>query len=853
MPKNLVIVESPAKAKTIEGYLGKDFTVASSMGHVRDLPKGGNAIDIENDFEPTYEISPDKKEVIAKLKKLAKEAEMVYLASDEDREGEAISWHLKEVLDLKDARTRRIVFTEITKKAILNALENPRGIDEDLVNAQQARRVLDRLVGYELSPILWKKIATGLSAGRVQSVAVRLVVEREREITDFKVKSSYKVNAVFDLGNGKTLVAELPERFDTEQEAMEFLESCRNAKFTISDLQTKPSKRSPSPPFTTSTLQQEAARKLGFSVIQTMMVAQKLYEAGKISYMRTDSLNLSDEAREGAAKQIYAAFGKEFHQSRVFKTKSTGAQEAHEAIRPTDFSVTDPRMDRNAGRLYDLIWKRALASQMADAELEKTTATISISTNSRTLVATGEVIKFEGFLKVYMESGDDEDEEENSKVLPPLSIGQDLKLDEMVARQTFTRHPPRYTEASLVKKLEEMGIGRPSTYAPTISTIQKRGYVVKEAREGVERKYNVFTLKDGAVNRREDTEITGAEKNKLFPTNTAMVVNDFLVEHFPDITDYSFTSEIEQEFDEIAAGKLKWRKMIADFYKPFHKKVTTTEKVERSSVGRTRELGTDPKTGKKVYAKLGKFGAYVQIGENPDDNGGEKPKFASLRPGQFIENVTLEDAMELFKMPRDMGLFEDKPVVIGIGRFGPYVLHDKKYVSIPKELDPYTIPLEKAIELIENKRIADANKIIKTFPENPDIQILNGRFGPYIKAGKKNVRIPKDREPASLTLEECLTMAENAPERRGRWGRAAAPRTEAKEAAPAGKTVALKTAATETGVAEPKKPAVKKAAAVKKRAVKKAPVKKKATKKKAAKKVAKTAKKPVKKTAKKKK
>lgn len=770
MPKNLVIVESPAKAKTIEGYLGKDFTVASSMGHVRDLPKGGGAIDIENGFEPTYEISPDKKEVIEKLKKLADEAETVYLASDEDREGEAISWHLKEVLDLSDKKARRIVFTEITKKAILNALQNPRDIDIDLVNAQQARRVLDRLVGYELSPILWKKIKTGLSAGRVQSVAVRLVVEREREITDFKVKSSFKVSAIFELEKGKQLVAELPERFDNEKEALEFLESCNGATFSISDLQTKPSKRSPSPPFTTSTLQQEAARKLGFSVIQTMTVAQKLYEAGKISYMRTDSVNLSDEAREGAARQITSVFGKEYHQERQFKTKSTSAQEAHEAIRPTDFSVTDPGMDRNAYRLYDLIWKRALASQMADAELEKTTATISISTNSRTLVATGEVVKFDGFLKVYMESGDEEEDEEKGKVLPPLTIGQDLKLDQMVARQVFTRHPPRYTEASLVKKLEEMGIGRPSTYAPTISTIQKRGYVVKESRDGVERKYKVLTLEKGKIATREETEITGAEKNKLFPTNTAMIVNDFLVEHFPDITDYSFTSEIEQDFDEIASGKLKWKKMIEDFYKPFHKKVSKTEQVERSSTGRTRELGVDPKTGKKVYAKLGKFGAYVQIGENPDDNGGERPKFASLRPGQFIENLTLEDAMELFKMPRELGLFEDKPVVVNIGRFGPYVLHDKKFVSIPKDIDPYEIGLEKAIELIQAKRIADANKIIKTFDENPDIQILNGRFGPYIKAGKKNIKVPKDKEPSELTLEECLALAESAPERKGRGG-----------------------------------------------------------------------------------
>jgi DNA topoisomerase I len=815
MSKNLVIVESPAKAKTIEGYLGKDFKVASSMGHIRDLPKGGDAIDIENDFEPTYEVSPEKRDVISKLRKLAEDAEMVYLVSDEDREGEAISWHLKEVLDLTDAKTRRIVFTEITKKAILNAIEKPRGIDIDLVNAQQARRVLDRLVGYELSPILWKKIATGLSAGRVQSVAVRLVVEREREISDFKVKSAFKVNAIFDLGKGKNLVAELPERFETEKEANDFLESCKGAKFTIDDLQTKPAKRSPAPPFTTSTLQQEAARKLGFSVIQTMTVAQKLYEAGKISYMRTDSVNLSDEARQGAQRQITSAFGKEFHFPRTFKTKSASAQEAHEAIRPTDFSVTESGMDRNGDRLYELIWKRAIASQMADAELEKTTATIGISTNPRKLIATGEVIKFEGFLKVYIESGDDEDEEEDSKMLPPLTIGQVLELDELVAKQVFSRHPPRYTEASLVKKLEEMGIGRPSTYAPTITTVQKRGYVVKEIREGVERKYTVLSLKKNQIARREDSEITGAEKNKLFPTNTAMVVNDFLVEHFPDITDYSFTSDIEQEFDEIANGKLQWKKMIANFYKPFHKKVTVTEKVERSSVGKTKELGVDPKTGKNVYAKLGKFGAYVQIGENPDDNGGEKPKFASLRPGQFIENIKLEDAMELFKMPRDLGLFEEKPVVVSIGRFGPYVLHDKKYTSIPKDQDPYTITPEGAIALIENKRVADANKLIKSFEQDPDIQVLNGRFGPYIKAGKKNVKIPKGKVPAELTYEECVTLAAAAPEKRGRWGRPApktAAQTPAKTAAP--KKAAKKVAAKKTTAK--KSPAKKKASPRKK-------------------------------------
>ncbi|MBI3481620.1 MAG: type I DNA topoisomerase [Bacteroidetes bacterium] len=721
MSKNLVIVESPAKAKTIEGYLGKDFKVASSMGHVRDLPKGKGAIDIENSFEPTYEVSPEKKEVIKNLKELAKSAEMVYLASDEDREGEAISWHLKEVLNLNDKKTRRIVFTEITKNAILNAIKNPRGIDIDLVNAQQARRILDRLVGFELSPILWKKIKTGLSAGRVQSVAVRLVVEREREIDQFDAKSAFKVSAIFDLGKGKQLVAELPEKFYTEEEVLRFLESCKGAKFSIGDLQKKPAKKSPAPPFTTSTLQQEAGRKLSFSVSQTMVVAQKLYEAGKISYMRTDSLNLSEEAVAGATKQITSAYGKEFVHVRKFKTKSASAQEAHEAIRPTDFSVTDPGMDRNAQRLYELIWKRAIASQMADAELERTTAVIKISTNNKyTLTAQGEVVKFEGFLKVYFESQDEDDDDSGGgKVLPPLTVGQELDLNELTATQTFSRHPPRYTEASLVKKLEELGIGRPSTYAPTISTVQKRGYVVKESREGEERKYKVLLLKENKITNKTEAEITGAEKNKLFPTNMAMIVTDFLVEHFAEVTDYSFTAEIEKEFDEIASGKLKWQKMLDGFYKPFHKIVIKTEKVERSSVqNKSRELGVDPKTKKNVYVKLGKFGAYVQLGENPDDNGGEKPKFAALRQGQFIENLTLEDALELMKMPRDLGTFEDLSVVTNIGRFG----------------------------------------------------LLNGRFGPYIKAGKKNVKIPKGKVPAELTLEECVTLAANAPEKKGRFG-----------------------------------------------------------------------------------
>ena len=774
MSKNLVIVESPAKAKTIEGYLGKGFKVASSMGHVRDLTKGNKAIDVENNYTPTYAVSPDKKEVIKQLKKLAEDAETIYLASDDDREGEAISWHLKEVLDLNDKNTRRIVFTEITKNAIDNAMKSPRGIDIDLVDAQQARRVLDRLVGFELSPILWKKIGTGLSAGRVQSVAVRLVVEREREIEKFEAKSVFKVSATFDLGQGKQLVADLARKLPSEQEALEFVTSCKGATFTINDLQKKPAKKSPAPPFTTSTLQQEAGRKLGFSVIQTMVVAQKLYEAGKISYMRTDSLNLSDDAIKSATGQISSAFGKEFVKTRKYKTKASGAQEAHEAIRPTDFSVLDPKMDRNAKRLYELIWKRAIASQMADAELERTTATIGISTNPNTLTATGEVVKFEGFLKVYLESKDDDEEGdgENGRMLPPLQVGQDLALEEMKASETFSRHPPRFTEASLVKKLEELGIGRPSTYAPTITTIQKRGYVVKESREGVDRNYQVITLKGEKVNTKTAQEVTGAEKNKLFPTNTAMIVNDFLVEHFPDITNYSFTADIEEDFDEIASGKLKWQKMIDRFYRPFHKTVSETEKVERSSVAnKSKELGVDPKTGLNVYAKLGKYGAYVQLGENPEDGKEEKPKFASLRPGQFIENITLEDAMELFKLPREVGEFEGLPVKVNIGRFGPYVLHNKKFVSIPKEEDPYTIPYEKAVELIKAKRIADANKTIKLFDENPDIQVLNGRYGPYIKAGKKNVKIPKDKDPAELTLEECIELAEKAPERKGRFPR----------------------------------------------------------------------------------
>jgi DNA topoisomerase I len=769
MPKNLVIVESPAKAKTIEGYLGKDFKVASSYGHVRDLPKGDKAIDKENGFKPTYEVTADKKAVIKELKKLSKEAEVIYLASDDDREGEAISWHLKEALNLDDSKTRRIVFREITKNAIQNAIKSPRGIDLDLVNAQQARRVLDRLVGFELSPILWKKIKTGLSAGRVQSVAVRFVVEREREIEKFKAKSFFKITATFDLGNKKQLQAELSKRFETEEVARAFLEACVSGKFSIKDLQKKPTKKSPAPPFTTSTLQQEASRKLGFSVSQTMIVAQKLYEAGIISYMRTDSVNLSEDAINGAVGAIKKAYGDDFVNVRHYKTKSNSAQEAHEAIRPTDFYMTDPSADRNGQRLYDLIWKRAIASQMADAQIEKTTATIAISTVPETLVASGEVVKFEGFLSVYLESTDDEEEGEDQKgMLPPLEVGQNLDLNNMSARQGFTRPPSRYTEASLVKKLEEMGIGRPSTYAPTISTIQKRNYVEKEAREGKERPYKVLRLAAGKIEEKGLTEITGAEKNKMFPTNIAMVVTDFLVDNFPNVTNYSFTAEVEAKFDEIAQGLKEWDKMIGEFYTDFHAKVELTENIERADVPSSRELGIDPKSGLKVIARLGRFGPLVQIGEETEDS---KPKFASLRQGQFIESITLEDALELFKLPREIGDYNELPMLIGLGRFGPYIKYDGKFVSIPKGDDPYTIIPARAIELIDAKVEADKNKFIKTFDENPDIQVLNGRFGPYIKAGKKNVKIPKDKEPADLTLEECLELAAKAPEKKGRFAK----------------------------------------------------------------------------------
>lgn len=770
MGKNLVIVESPAKAKTIEGYLGKDYIVKSSYGHVRDLPKGDKAIDIANGFKPTYEISADKKDVIRELKKLTKEAETVFLASDDDREGEAISWHLKEALSLNDSNTRRIVFREITKNAIQNALQNPRGIDLDLVNAQQARRILDRLVGFELSPILWKKIKAGLSAGRVQSVAVRLVVDREREIEKFEAQSSFKVTALFNLENNKVLQAELGKKYKTEEEAQEFLEKCAGAEFKIKDLETKPAKKTPAPPFTTSTLQQEASRKLGYSVSYTMSLAQKLYESGKISYMRTDSVNLSQDAINSASNEISSAYGKDFVQTRTYKTKSQGAQEAHEAIRPTDFHTHSLNNDTAENRLYELIWKRAIASQMADARLEKTTATISISTTDETLAARGEVIKFEGFLKVYLESSDEDEDEEQKSMLPPLKVDQVLDLEKIIAKEGFTRHPPRYTEASLVKQLEEMGIGRPSTYAPTISTIQKREYVIKESRDGKERQYTELQLADNKTSKEVKTEMTGAEKNKLFPTNIAMIVNDFLVEHFSNVIDFSFTAVVEKEFDDIANGTKVWHEMLSSFYGKFHPKVENTENIARADISAARELGKDPKTGKEVYVRMGRYGAYVQLGETPEGDEEEKPQYASLRKGQFIENVTLEDALELFKLPRTVGQFEDKEIVAAIGRFGPYIRHDGKFVSLRKEQDPMTISEEEAIELIQEKREKDANKYIKTFDEDENVQVLNGRYGPYIKFGKKNVKIPKEKKPEELTYEECKELAEKAPEKKKRGG-----------------------------------------------------------------------------------
>jgi len=769
--KNLVIVESPAKAKTIEGYLGADFVVKSSYGHVRDLPEKGLGIDVANKFKPTYEVSSDKTETIKGLQKLANEAETVWLASDDDREGEAISWHLKESLNLNDKKTRRIVFREITKKAILNAIENPRTIDIDLVNAQQARRVLDRLVGYELSPVLWKKIKTGLSAGRVQSVAVRLVVEREREIEAFKSKYGFLIKASFDVGNSKKLVAELPERFDSEAEAKAFLESCINASFSIEGLEKKQANKYPAAPFTTSTLQQEASRKLYFSVSKTMLIAQKLYESGKITYMRTDSMNLSEDAIAQAKEVVSSEFGERYSRPSRYKTKNEGAQEAHEAIRPTNFAVSSTEGEADEKRLYDLIWKRAIASQMSPADLERTIVTIKISTNPKKLQATGEVIKFDGFLKVYIESTDEEeDEEKGSGLLPPLNVGQVLPLHEMNATQRFSRASPRYTEASLVKKLEELGIGRPSTYAPTITTVQKRNYVIKENREGKERDFVLLSLKKQQIERVEKVEVFGVEKSKLFPTDLAMVVNDFLVQNFREVVDFQFTAKVEREFDEIAEGKMDWIEMLGHFYGDFHKTVETSESISRKEISTTRLLGVHPKTGKNLYAKLGKFGPYVQAGESEADSG-EKPLYAKLKTGQLLETLGMEEALDLFKLPRALGELEGNEMKVSIGKFGPYIMHDKKFYSLAKSDDPYEISEERALEIIFEKRKTDSEKLIKEFAENAEVKILNGRYGPYIVVGKKNVKIPKDKQPGELTLEDCIALGEATPDtpKKGRF------------------------------------------------------------------------------------
>lgn len=775
MAKNLLIVESPAKAKTIEGYLGKDFLVKSSYGHIRDLVKTDDAIDINNNFAQKYEVPADKKSVVNELKKFAKEAEMVWLASDEDREGEAISWHLFETLGLKDDTTKRIVFHEITRPAILKAIELPRKIDYNLVNAQQARRVLDRLVGFELSPVLWKKIKPSLSAGRVQSVAVRLIVDREREINKFKAAAAFRIVAVFFTDKEKELFkAELPERFQDAAQAEEFLKDCLSAVFKVKNLDTRPTKRSPAAPFTTSTLQQEASRKLGFSVARTMSVAQKLYEHGNITYMRTDSVNLSDTALNAAASEIRSAYGDKYHQLRKYKTKSAGAQEAHEAIRPTYFDHHGIDGDPSEKRLYELIWKRAIASQMSEASFEKTTARITVSTRKEELVANGEVMKFEGFLKVYMESSDDEtdvnaDDNTDNSILPPLTVGQPLNLREMAATERFSRPPARYTEASLVKKLEELGIGRPSTYAPTISTIQNRGYVVKEEREGKQRNYRVINLKKSKITADTKTENTGAEKNKLFPTDIGAVVNDFLVEHFKGIVDFNFTASVEKEFDEIAQGLKNWTEMLQTFYKPFHNEVELTLQHADRARGE-RELGIDPSTSKKISVRIGRFGPFVQIGDTPDTEDAEKPRYASLRSGQMIETISLEEALELFKLPKTAGSFEDTEMIVAIGKFGPYIRHNGAFYSLPKEADPHEIKESQAIEIIKEKRIKDAEKLIKTFKENPDARIENGRWGPYIKFGKQNIKIPKGKDPNNITYEEIVALAETSEKPTGRTG-----------------------------------------------------------------------------------
>ena len=775
MPNNLVIVESPAKKKIIESFLGKDFVVESSIGHIRDLPKkGGMAIDIDNGFIPTYEVAKDKEKVVKNLKNIAKNAETIWLATDEDREGEAIAWHLIEALKLDPRKTKRIVFHEITKKAITHAVENPRDLNSNLVNAQQARRVLDRLVGFELSPVLWRKVKQGLSAGRVQSVAVRLIVEREDEIANFTSVSTFKAVAFFVKSDGKLVKAELPKRFHSIDEAYAFMQKCQNAHFSVGSLQKYPAKKSPVAPFTTSTLQQEASRKLGFSVNKTMIVSQKLYEAGKITYMRTDSLNLSSDALDAAEREIKSQYGIEYHKRRVYKSKSMGAQEAHEAIRPSYMQKKNIEGDDAQKRLYNLIWKRTIASQMADAQFDRTTVKINLSNSEEQFIAKGEVITFEGFMKVYLEGKDDNSEQEEG-VLPKLVLKENLDISEIVASEQFSRPPARYAEASLVKKMEELGIGRPSTYAATITTIQKRGYIENESRDGVERISQLITFKNGALTKSEKTSIVGAEKKKLFPTDIGVLVTNFLIEHFSDIMKYSFTASVETEFDEIAEGKKVWNHMIASFYGNFHAKVEDVIG-NAARVSGERELGIDPLSGKKVFARIGPFGPMVQLGEKQEDENASKPRFASLVQGQKLQTITLEEALDLFKLPRTIGEWEGKEIIASIGRFGPYLRYDGKFTSIKKvdEEDPLTITLNRAIDLIKIKIQQEKDRLISDFQGDPVIQVLNGRYGPFIQVSseknkKINVKIPKGTDPKSLTRQDCIVLWEKKPEKKSRF------------------------------------------------------------------------------------
>jgi len=764
MAKNLVIVESPAKAKTIEGYLGSDFKVKSSNGHVRDLSKKGLSVDIDDNFTPVYEISAEKKQLVSELQKLANTAEKVWLATDEDREGEAISWHLYETLGLNENNTERITFNEITKSAVLKAIQNPRKIDKDLVDAQQARRILDRIVGFELSPVLWRKVRPSLSAGRVQSVAVRLIVDREQEIEAFASESFFKTVATLQSSQG-TFKAELDENFPTQELAKAFVERIENPELKVESIEVKPHKKSPNAPFTTSSLQQEASVRLGFSVSRTMSIAQKLYEAGHITYMRTDSTNLSESAMEQAKQAIVSKYGEAFSHPLRYSTKSVNAQEAHEAIRPSNFMTEVVSDVREEQKLYDLIWKRAIASQMSAAQLEKTTVKIKGTPQNTTLVARGEVVKFEGFLKVYNVVSAPEEEQEAEGRLPIMVVGESLSLQELKSTQRFTRGPARYSEASLVKKMEELGIGRPSTYAPTISTIQKRGYVAKNEREGVERPYIQWQWNRGLVSHNTLSEMVGGDKNRLVPTDIGMLVTQFLAQQFESIMDYHFTAQVEESFDEIANGNLSWNEMLKNFYGTFH--ATVEETMESSSrVTGERELGIDPKSGRKVIARMGKFGPMIQIGNEQED--GERPQFASLLKSQSIQHITLDEGLELFKLPRSLGEFEGEMVKANIGKFGPYVQHQKTFASIPKEEDIMAITLERALELIQEKQSAASNNTIKTFDERPDILVLKGRFGPYLKIGKDNFKIPKTAVPEDLTLEACIALSEVKPEKKAK-------------------------------------------------------------------------------------